>query len=491
MNRFLLLFSLLLASLCVRAAKVRYPGGRIFVYRYTLTDKGVTPPIDHPQRFLTHKSIERRRRQGLPIDSTDLPISPAYINLFETTNTQVIGTSRWQQTVLVKSSDSLTLEQLARLPMVKERRCVFISPDSIEQTEDVRWIVRESFQRYDSVKNDIYGMARPQIESLGGIQLHEAGFHGEGITIAIIDGGFRGYDRIPALQKAHLRGIRDFAARLTEKPGKPRKHKRSWKLKKSDSPDFSEEGPDFQAIDHGTKVFSAIAAQAPEVIMGTAPNASFWLLRSETSQTEQPVEEDLWTMAAEFADSVGADVINSSVGYYAYNNSRDNYRHEDLDGHTAFASRSASLLARKGIVLCNSAGNSGHDDWQKIGVPADAHDIITVGAVDAEGQITSFSSLGPTADLRIKPDVVARGRNTALISGKGTLVHDMGTSFSTPVVCGLVACLWQALPKLTALDIIDLVRQSGDRHDAPTAEYGYGKPDFWQAYQSKVTTSSQ
>jgi len=475
-GRLLLLSILLVFSLWVSAAKIKNPGERLYVFRYTLTDKGVTPSIDRPHRFLSHKSIERRHRQGLSVDSTDLPISPAYINLFETTNTHVVGCSRWQQTVLVSSPDSLTLEQLARLPMVKARRCVFVSPDSVYHSEDIRWLVHEQFNRYDSVKNDPYGMARPQLESLGGIKLHEAGFCGEGLTIAVIDGGFKGYNRIPSLQHAHLLGVRDFAAKINYDLRKMRK---SRKLRKAIP---TEEGPEFQAIDHGTKVFSVLAAQAPEVIIGSAPEANYWLLRSELSQAEQPIEEDLWTIAAEFADSVGVDIINSSLGYYVYDNPRDSYEHGDLDGQTALISRSASLLASKGIVLCNSAGNSGNSNWKKIGVPADAHDIITVGAINADGQVVSFSSVGPTADGRVKPDVVARGNNTSLLSGRGTLIHDMGTSFATPIVTGLVACLWQALPHLTAFDMLRLVRQSANHYETPDSTYGYGTPNFWQAY---------
>jgi subtilisin family serine protease len=199
------------------------------------------------------------------------------------------------------------------------------------------------------------------------------------------------------------------------------------------------------------------------------------------------VEEDYWTMSAEFADSVGADVINSSLGYYKYDDGLPSYRLRDLNGKTAFISRTASMLARKGIVHCNSAGTSGMGEWKEIGVPADAPDILTVGAVDKNGTLATFSSIGPSQDGRVKPDIVARGHNTALISGRGTLVHDMGSSFSTPVTCGMVACLWQGLPELTALQIIELVRQSADQYDAPNNIYGYGLPDFWKAYQTGLT----
>ena len=187
-------------------------------------------------------------------------------------------------------------------------------------------------------------------------------------------------------------------------------------------------------------------------------------------------------MAAEFADSIGVDIINSSLGYNEYDKPFANYRLRDLDGHSSLISHTASLLARKGIILCSSAGNSGMNAWKKITVPADAFDILTVGAVDKNKHNAPFSSVGPTQDLRVKPDVSALGGGTALISGRGTLLFDMGTSFSTPVVCGLVACLWQGLPNKTALEIMELVRKTASQAEEPDNILGYGIPDFWQAY---------
>ena len=470
----ILLTAVLLLAFTAVSAKVRFPGEKYFIYRYTLRDKtGSTFSLDKPHRFLSRRSMERRERQHIAVDSTDLPVSRRYVRLFEVEGAQVVGTSRWHNTVLVRSEDSLLLERLARQPIVKERRCVFIAPDSIDKQYDQRPKTHRVFNKWDSVKNDPLGMARPQIEMAHGDSLHEAGFRGKGMMIAILDGGFQNYDRIPALQKAHIAGVRDLVP-------PPRQTL-------SGIRELEDVGPaglsNIHQIDHGTKVFSALAAQAPEVTMGSAPEATFWLLRCEDPTTEQPVEEDLWTMAAETADSAGVDIISSSVGYYKFDNDLQTYRLQDLDGRTAFVSQSASLLARKGIVLCNSAGNSGMGQWKKIGVPADAHDIITVGAITKERRIAPFCSLGPTQDGRVKPDVVAMGAPAALISGRGTLVHDMGTSFSTPVVSGLVACLWQARRELTALEIIDLVRRCSDQYSEPTNIYGYGTPDFWKAYQ--------
>ena len=469
MKRILLLFILLSVATAYVAAGGKRPVKKSYVYRYYLTDKqGTTFSVDKPQRFLSERSIARRQRQGLPIDSTDLPVPHQYVRQFAVKGATVLGTSRWQNTVVVRAADTLLLNRLARLPIVRESCCVYIAPDSIDIDDNITWNVHDSFNRWDSVRNEPYGMAADQIEMLNGRRLHEAGLTGKGMVIAILDGGFQNYDRIPALQRAKVLGVRDFVS-----SGNP------------DGPDYP--GKDFHQIDHGRRVFSAMAAYAPEVAFGTAPDASYWLLRTEEPPTEQPVEEDYWTMAAEFADSVGVDVINSSLGYHKFDDGLPSYRLRDLDGKTAFISRSASMLAKKGIVHCNSAGNSGMGEWKKIGVPADAPDILTVGAVDKKGALASFSSIGPSQDGRVKPDVVALGHNTTLISGRGTLVHDMGTSFSTPVTCGLVACLWQGLPQLTALQIIELVRRSADQYDAPNNIYGYGLPDFWKAYESALT----
>jgi len=467
MKRLILFMVLLFAGLTAHAWKIKYPGNKLYIYRYTLNDKKATRhSLKEPQKFLSRKSLNRRRKQGIAVDSTDLPIPQNYIRMFSSKETTVLGTSKWQNTVLVSSSDTTELCRLSTLPIVKAYRCVYISPDSIEKPEDIRWNVHESFNRWDSIHNDPYGMSRQQIETLSGHWLHEQGFTGRGVTIAILDGGFQNYNRIPALRETRVIGTHDFVG--------PAMNYRFHKDKETS----------FHSIDHGTKVFSTLAANAPEVCMGTAPDANYWLLRCEDPNTEQPVEEDYWTMAAEFADSVGADIINSSLGYYKFDNNRGDYRLQDLDGKTAFISRTASMLARKGIVLCNSAGNSGMGPWKKIGVPADAQDILTVGAIDKHNRIAAFSSLGPTQDGRVKPDIVAIGAPTALISGRGTLINDMGTSFSTPIVTGLVACLWQALPHKTAFEIIDLVRRSGNQYKEPTNVYGYGIPNFWIAYQT-------
>ena len=448
--------------------KKKYPGGKCYIWRYTLEDKRESSyTLERPQRWLSHKSIERRKKQGLPLDSTDLPVSTGYLKAIErmayeanrntrklTVESRVIGTSRWNNSVLVRSADTTLLQAIGQQAYVKRCEQVWIAPDSIERM--IKTKADYYFNSWDSLKGNVYGHGQEQIEMLNGHRLHNIGYRGKGITIAILDGGFMNADQIPAFQHANIEGAKDFVY--------------------PNSQFF------YQETDHGTKVLSTMATNEPEVLVGTAPEARYWLLRCEDQHTEQPVEEDYWAMAAEFADSLGADIITSSLGYTEYDNLPGYYHQYDLDGHTSFISRTASMLANKGIILVNSAGNSGMGPWKKITFPADAENTLTVGALNQQGVNAPFSGVGPTQDMRIKPDVMALGSPASLISGRGGVIRDMGTSFSTPIIAGLVACLWQALPNKTAMEIMDLVRQNSSNHEKPDNVYGYGTPNFWRAY---------
>jgi len=451
------------------ATKIKYPGGKYYIWRYTLKDKtGSTYSLDHPGRWLSHKSVERRKRQGLSLDSTDLPVSHQYLKNIEkiangiahkerklSMEWAIIGTSRWNNTVLVRSNDTTLLGHLAELDFVKTSRQVWESPDSIDRRQ-LKVKVHEQWNQWDSIRGETYGNGKEQIEMLLGQRLHAIGHKGKGMTIAVLDGGFQNCDQIPAILHANILGTKDFVYPASER--------------------F------YRETDHGTKVLSTMATNEPNILVGTAPEARYWLLRCEDQQTEQPVEEDYWAMAAEFADSAGVDIITSSLGYSEYDGHRGDYHQRDLDGHTALISHTASMLAAKGIILVNSAGNLGMGPWKKITVPADADDILTVGAVNTDKKNAPFCGVGPTQDGRVKPDVMALGSPAVLISGRGTIVRDMGTSFSTPIVAGLVACLWQALPNKTALEIINLVRQASSQYQQPDNIYGYGIPNFWRAY---------
>ena len=471
---FRLITCLLVAVICQIPSNVsastrkKYPGGKCYIWRYTLKDKQGSPhSLEHPGRWLSHKAVERRKRQGIALDSTDLPVSAKYLRQIENSLSQrqqgerrskaewvIVGTSRWNNTALVRSNDTTLLRHLATLDCITQSQCVWTSPDSIDRY--VKHTYHETFNPWDSIKGVTYGNGKDQLEMLQGQRLHNIGLRGKGMTIAVLDGGFQNVNVIPAFMRGNIIGTKDFVY--------------------PNSPFF------YQETDHGTKVLSAMAANVPNVLIGTAPEARYWLLRCEDQQTEQPVEEDYWAMAAEFADSAGVDIINSSLGYNDYDSIPDYYHQRDLDGQTALISRTASMLAKKGIILVNSAGNSGMGPWKKISFPADANDILTVGAVNMEKKNAPFSGVGPTQDGRVKPDVMALGSPASLISGRGSIIRDMGTSFSTPLVAGLVACLWQALPEKTALEIIELVRQTGSNAKDPDNIFGYGIPNFWRAY---------
>ena len=455
------------ANTTEKTARSKYKDGPAYIYRVYLTDKqGSSQLLAHPTRFLSRRSVDRRSRQQLPVDSTDLPISSRYIRQLESRGMTVVGQSRWHNTVLVHVHDTVCMQDIDLLPCVKSRRLVWQSPDSVT-TKVLKTKIHKQFEPHDSISGQPYGNTFEQVHALQGQQLHSQGLHGEGMMIAVIDGGFRNANTIPALQRTDIRGWHDFV--------------------------YAPVIPVFADTDHGTKVLSAMAVNEPYYYVGTATRASYWLLRSEDQQSEQEVEEDYWTMAAEFADSVGCDLINSSLGYNEYDDAATSHPLWHLDGHTAFISHAASLLAQKGIILVNSAGNSGMGPWKKISFPADADHILTVGAVTPETpyRIAPFSSVGPSQDGRIKPDVVAVGAPAYLINGRGVIAQDMGTSFAAPIVCGLMACLWQAFPYMTATQLIELIRQTSSNREHPDNIYGYGIPNFWEAFMKGKVKSEK
>ena len=332
---------------------------------------------------------------------------------------------------------------------------VFQAPDSVSQR--MRSNVRNGLNEWGS-GNGVYGAADAQLKSLNGKRLHESGYRGRGMMIAVFDGGFMNVDKIPALHKIKLAGVKDFVVPESKNV--------------------------FGEMEHGTMVLSTMAANAPDFYVGVAPEAQYLLIRCEDERTESLAEEDYWASAAEYADSCGVDVINSSLGYHGFDDSSMNHHYYEQDGKTVLISRTASMCADKGIVCVNSAGNDGMGSWKKINFPADAKDILTVGSINEHGMNAAFSAVGPTADGRIKPDVMAFGSPTCVITGRGSIINDNGTSFSSPLVAGMVACLWQALPGKTAKQIIKLVKLAGDNQQHPDNVFGYGVPDFWKAYQT-------
>ncbi len=426
----------------------------LYRYRVQLKDKAQTAySLDRPEEFLSLRSIERRTRQGLKPDSTDLPVCAAYIRRLEAQGGKFVSASKWNNTVLMQTADEQTAERFLANPFVKSVRKVWVGSDSVpERPRDRKKEVADKWNKL----GDVYGTAADQIRIHRGDSLHEAGFRGQGMTIAVIDAGYYNVDAMKIFGKLRILGAKDFV---------------------NPSSDI------YAEHEHGMKVLSCMAADKPHVMVGTAPEAAYWLLRTEDNDSEQPAEEDNWAAAVEFADSVGADIVNTSLGYFSFNDATDNYLYRELDGHTSLMAASASRAADKGMLVVCSAGNSGAASWKKITPPADAKNVLTVGAIDALGLNAPFSSVGNTADNRIKPDIMAMGVHTAVAGRNGGTAYANGTSFASPVFCGLAACLWQACPWLTVRQLIDVVHRASDRYAFPDNIYGYGVTDIWKAYR--------
>jgi len=305
-----------------------------------------------------------------------------------------------------------------------------------------------------------YGLAYGQIEQLNGIPLHDAGYQGEGMVIAILDAGFTGALTHPVLEylweNDRILGSKDFVYIG---------------------------GSVFNDSEHGKMVLSCMGANLSGEMIGTAPEAEYWLLRSEEDAHENVIEEYNWMSAAEFADSVGADIINSSLGYIDFDNPIFDHPHSAMNGDSTVITRAADIAASKGILVVNSAGNSGSSSsFPWIGAPADGDSVLTIGAVKLNGQRASFSSIGPTADGRIKPTVMACGQGATIATGTTNIsTTGNGTSFSSPILAGMSACLWQSHPDMTMMEIYESIRESGSLVSDPNDLMGWGIPNFNEA----------
>ena len=432
-------------------------------FRVYLKDKGNPVfPVSEPEKFLTPKAIERKKQQQVKIDQSDLPISPDYFNQLKNAGGKPVSYSKWFKTIVIQLKDSAQINAILQLPFVDSARYVW---RGIER--NYRNPVRPRLGWPDcpdeSGEENGFGLTEKQFALHNAQQMVLSGFTGKGINVAVIDAGFTNADVIPQFGDVNLAGVRSFVP----------------------------EGDIFASSDHGTKVFSTMAANLPGVMVGSAPSAKYYLFRSEDVMSEFPVEEDYWVRAVEYADSIGIDLINSSLGYTAFDDTTLNYKPESLDGKTSFMTLAANRAYEKGMILVTSAGNEGNKPWQKISAPGDAQHALTVGAVGTDSLIASFSSKGFTADNRLKPDIVSAGKNTVTISYNGLLDFTNGTSLSSPFVAGLVASLWSVNPSMNRAEVLDIVKRSSDRYNRPDSVYGYGIPDFRKAVRvvlSKLET---
>ncbi len=435
-------------------------------YIVQFKDKANSPfSISNPSKFLSEKSIARRIKQNIAIDESDLPVLQRYVDSVRLSgNVTILNQSKWLNQVCIETTDAVVLEKISRLSFVINTHPVkrIANKGPVSKTKFVKEIKGIASPQSPMSPTDFYsyGNSYQQIHIHEGEYLHNKGFRGEGMLMAIVDAGFYHYQTLPAFDSVRLNNqiveTYDFVNNET-----------------SVNEDF----------EHGMQCFSIIAGNIPGQLVGSSPKASFYLYRSEDVNSEAPVEEQYWIAAAERADSIGVDVISTSLGYNLFDNPSFNYTYADMNGRTSMIARAATLAAKKGMILLVAAGNDGDDAWHYIATPADADSILSVAAVNVLGTPGNFSSYGPSSDGRVDPTVASVGVATAISSTNGTIVTGNGTSFATPNLAGLVTCLWQAFPEFTNMQIIEAVKKSSSIYSAPDNRIGYGIPNFRIAFE--------
>lgn len=415
-----------------------------------------------PQEYLSPRALERRINQGIPIDILDIPVSIPYIQTIEKL-AHIQGKSRWLNALAVHTESKKILKEIEALPFVKT-----VQPlGKFRKAKAGKMYSKRPEIDSSKHQESYYGLAETQIEMLGGKQLHQLGFTGKEVQVAVVDGGFRNIYRMAVFDSLFLEqrilGTQDFV----------------------DGDDFV-----YESSTHGTNVLSIMAAKQANLMVGTAPDASYYLFKTEDVRGEYRAEEFYWILALEYADSVGVDVVNSSMGYTRFRDESMSYQYKDLDGKTALISKAATIATAKGILIVNAAGNDGHKDWHYLAAPADVPEVLTVAAVQRDSSRAAFSSWGPTSDGRIKPDVAALGENTAYAS---MISYDVGygdgTSYACPVLTGMVAALKQAFPKISNKALKNAIFNSATQTTEADSSLGHGIPNFFQAYLSLVDSS--
>ncbi len=433
-------------------------------YFVAFTDKNNSAyNINNPQQFLSQRAINRRTNQGIAVTTEDIPVDTAYVNKVAQTGALIMCRSRWLNGVVVRLTNQSQLNSINALPFVlssKPLARVNPSKKNIPVAESIASDKRTEATQADRFD---YGLSKDQIYLLNGQCLHNQGYDGTGMQIAIIDEGFYQAPNLTVFDTLwhnhQVIAAHDF---------------------------FTDDSLIYTNSvlgGHGTEVLSCIAANYSGHMIGTAPYAKFYLLRSEIDSAEKIIEEYQWVSAIEYADSAGADVVNSSLGYTTFDDATQNHTWADLNGRTSVASVSATMAARRGMIACIAAGNEGNVGWQKISVPADADSILAVGAVDASGAYAYFSSVGNSADGRVKPDVAADGFGAYISYTNNNIAAANGTSFASPTMAGMAACLWQANPSKTNMQIINAIKQSASQYATPDSLLGYGIPNFCLADQ--------
>ncbi len=411
--------------------------------------------LANPLTILSQKALDRKALHNVAIDSRDVPVELSYINQIKNTaGITVMAKSKWFNALHVRGTET-DINALLNLSFVSS---IYFADTSLNAKQEN---VKGSYVEAETLITFNYGNASNQVTMLNVDFLHDLDYTGQGVTIAVIDAGFPNVNTMSAFQR-----LRDNGNLL-------------------DGYDFVDRTSDVYAStssSHGTMVLSTMAGYLLNQYVGTAPDASYYLFRTEDATSENPVEESYWVEAVEKADSLGVNIINTSLGYTTYDNPNYSYTTADMDGNTAFITKGANIAFEKGLLLVNSAGNSGSSSWGIVGAPADAAGVLSIGAVDASQNYAYFSSRGNATQPTQKPDVVAQGQSSAVINENNNLVSVSGTSFSSPIMAGAIACLWQKDLSKTNAEIMQIVRESASQYTSPDYFLGYGIPDFSTAY---------
>lgn len=467
-----LIFSLLVITLAASTHGYSQTVKKYFIY---LSDKSNSPySIDKPTEFLSQKSIDRRTKQSISITTRDFPVNPDYITQIKNAGATVWYSSRWFNAVLIEASDAV-LTEVNKLSFVKSNTVLNKGRNKRSADREEKRRLRQlqkKLKNQGRAKSNLrttediiveskvdYGNSFVQDSIIGVDIMHKEGFKGKGISIAVLDAGFQNVNSLAffthLFSNQQIGGTYDLVSRKEDV---------------------------YSTGSHGTKVLSTMAAYQRGTIVGSAPEATYWLYRTEDTGSEYRVEEVYWLVAAEKADSAGVDIISSSLGYNTFDDTSMNYTYKNMDGNTTIITQAADFAAATGILVINSAGNEGNDPWQYISAPADGDSVLTVGSVNPDGSYSSFSSKGYTSDGRIKPNVMAMGSSTFLVGPFGTTAGN-GTSFSTPLLAGMAAGFWQANPKLTNMQVIDYLQRSASQANKPDSLMGYGIPHYTRAQE--------
>ena len=418
--------------------------------------------IDDPLAYLSQRAIDRRNKYNIAITEDDFPVNPSYIEKINLTGAQITNSSRWSNSVLVRADDNM-MNLIQKLDFVD--KVVYVKPADITlKRYDIhpKWKNEKFDISYITKENYEYGYTFAQIQQLNGVTVHKNGYTGEDVLIAILDGGFRNANKIAGL--AHLfESDRIVLEKNVVEPNRSIY--------------------DESISNHGTSVLSCMGGYIENEYIGTSPKASFALIRTEDAPTEYLIEEYFWMIGAEAADSIGANMINSSLSYQDFDDPQMSHTYSEMDGKTAISSIAAKMAVERGIFVSASAGNSNGDAFPYVASPADTPEALTVGAVNINGEIAYFSSIGTNGAGDLKPDVVTCGSDAYVILANGNIGMASGTSFSSPITCGMVACIIGAAPDKTPFEIHETVRKSANRYPEHDVAYGYGIPDFGKVLQ--------